>query len=168
MLRPAITLLCCILGVPACGSGQSTSIPPQAEAGTSTPSPAYDVVVIKPVKGEPTSGGYGDLPDGFAMRGLPLKVLITEAYGLRNDQLSGAPGWASSLRFDIEAKMDPEASVALHKLPKQQQEVQRRLMLQSLLAERFKLQVHSKTEVRTTYELVLAKNGPKMSSIGFA
>jgi uncharacterized protein (TIGR03435 family) len=58
--------------------------------------------------------------------------------------------------------MDVETADALHKLPRQQQEVQRQLMLQSLLADRFKLKVHRATAVRTTYELVLAKGGPRL------
>jgi uncharacterized protein (TIGR03435 family) len=125
--------------------------------------PAYEVVSIKQPKGHPDSAGYGDLPNGFSMKNLTLMPLIPDAYGvLRNDQVSGWPGWATSARFDIEARMDAETADALHKLPKQQQEVQRRLMMQSLLADRFKLKAHRATEVRTTYELVLAKGGSKM------
>jgi uncharacterized protein (TIGR03435 family) len=161
MLRFAITLLGCILAITVCGSSQSIPTP-QSQAGAPTSLPAYDVVSIKPVKGEPTSGGYGDRLDGFWMRGLSLKALITEAYDLRDDELSGGPGWVSSLPFDIEAKMDSDVAIALNKLPKQQQNVQRRLMLQSLLTDRFKLQFRRTTGLRTTYELVLAKNGPKM------
>jgi hypothetical protein len=129
MVRLAVMLQCCILGITGSGSGQNTVVTVQSEAGNIRPLFAYDVVVIKPVKGEPTSGGYGDLPDGFAMRGLPLKVLTTEAYGLRDDQISGGPGWASSMPFDITAKMEPEAAVALRKLPKQEQDVERRLLV---------------------------------------
>jgi uncharacterized protein (TIGR03435 family) len=69
---------------------------------------------------------------------------------------------ALSARFNIEAKMDAETADALQKLPKEQREAQRQRMLQSLLEDRFKLKVHRATEVRTTYELVLAKGGPKM------
>ena len=39
---------------------------------------------------------------------------------------------------------------------------QRNSMLQPLLAERFKLKVHKETELRSIYELVIAKNGPKL------
>src|ERR1035441_1739701 len=38
----------------------------------------------------------------------------------------------------------------------------RQLMLQALLAERFKLKVHSETKPGPVYELVVAKGGPKM------
>jgi uncharacterized protein (TIGR03435 family) len=143
-------------------NGQSNTTISQAEAGVAK-TPAYDVVSIRRPKGDPESGGIGDLPDGFRMRNLTLKSLISDAYGIvRDDQISGWPGWAASARFDIEAKMDVETVDALHKLSRQQQEVQRQLMLQSLLADRFKLKVHRATTVRTTYELVLAKGGLKM------
>ena len=143
-------------------NGQSNTTISQAEAGVAK-TPAYDVVSIRRPKGDPESGGIGDLPDGFRMRNLTLKSLISDAYGIvRDDQISGWPGWAASARFDIEAKMDVETADALHKLSRQQQEVQRQLMLQSLLADRFKLKVHRATTVQTTYELVLAKGGLKM------
>jgi uncharacterized protein (TIGR03435 family) len=162
MLRLSIMLLCSVLGAASWQNGISNVSTPQAATQAGTPLPSYDVVSIKPVKGEPSAGGYGDCVDGFWMRGLVLKALISEAFDVRDDQISGGPGWISSMAFDIEAKLDPQTAAALQKLPKQQQEVQRRLMLQSLLADRFRLQVHRATELRTTYELVLAKNGLKM------
>jgi uncharacterized protein (TIGR03435 family) len=123
----------------------------------------YEVVSIRQTKGGSNSAGIGDLPDGFWMKNLTLEPLISDAYGVvRQDQVVGWPGWATSSRFDIEAKMDVETADALRKLPRQQQEAQRQLMMQLLLADRFKLKVHRGAEVRTTYELVLAKGGSKM------
>ena len=123
--------------------------------GGSTKAAAYEVISIRQSKGDQDSAGYFDLPDGFSMTNLTLGPLLPDAYGVtRNDQVSGWPVWSLSARFDIKAKMDAETADALHKLSKQQQEVQRRLMLQALLADRFKLKVHRATEVRTTYELV--------------
>jgi uncharacterized protein (TIGR03435 family) len=58
--------------------------------------------------------------------------------------------------------MDVEMADALRKLSKEQQAGQRQLMLQSLLEDRFQLKVRRASEVRTTYELVLAKGGSKM------
>jgi uncharacterized protein (TIGR03435 family) len=123
----------------------------------------YEVVSIRQLKGDPKSVSLEDLPDGFSMKGLTLEPLIPDAYGVvQNDQVVGWPRWATSVRFDIEAKMDVETADALRKLPKEQKEVERQLMMQSLLADRFKLKVHRATEVRTAYELVLAKGGPRM------
>ena len=125
--------------------------------------PKYEVVSIRQVKGDPRSIRFVDLPDGFSMEGLPLKSLIPDAYGIsQDDRVSGWPEWATSRRFDIEAKMDAETSDALRKLPKEQQAAQRQRMMQSLLADRFQLKVHRGSEIRTTYELVLAKGGSKM------
>ncbi len=97
------------------------------------------------------------------MANLPLEVALTGAYGIeRREQVKGLPGWATSVHFDLEAKMDAETADALHKLPKQEEEAQRKLMLQALLADRFKLKMHRVTEVQTSYELVLAKSGSRM------
>jgi uncharacterized protein (TIGR03435 family) len=123
---------------------------------------AYEVVSIRQTKGNIDLARIMDLPDGFSMRNLTLEPLITEAYGVWDDQVSGWPGWATSTRFDMEAKMDVETADALHKLPKREQEAQRQSMLQSLLEDRFKLKVHHATQVRTAYELVLSKGGSKM------
>jgi len=142
-------------------NGQRNTTTSQAEGGVAK-APAYEVVSIRQTKGNIDSARIMDLPDGFSMRNLTSEPLITEAYGVRDDQVSDWPGWATSIRFDIEAKMDLETADALHKLPKREQESQRQLMLQSLLADRFKLKIHRTSKVRTAYELVLAKGGSKM------
>ena len=82
-----------------------------------------------------------------------LKSLLVMAYGVRNDQISGGPGWIGSDRFDINAK----AETPVDRIP----EEQLRPMLQALLAERFQLKVHHESERRTVYALVVGKNGPK-------
>ncbi len=43
---------------------------------------------------------------GSAATGLPLKFLIKKAYGIEEDQISGAPNWVNSETYDIEAKVD--------------------------------------------------------------
>jgi uncharacterized protein (TIGR03435 family) len=136
----------------------------QASGQLAATQPKYEVVSIREVKGDPKSIRFVNLPDGFSMEGLSLRSLIPDAYGIsnRDDRVSGWPEWATSTRFDIEAKMDADAAEALRKLPKEQQQVQRQIMLRSLLEDRFQLKVHRGSEVRTTYELVLAKGGSRM------
>jgi uncharacterized protein (TIGR03435 family) len=61
--------------------------------------------------------------------------------------VSGGPDWVKSARYDIEAiseKANPDQMVS---------------MLQSLLADRFKLKVHWETQQLPIYELTPAKNG---------
>jgi uncharacterized protein (TIGR03435 family) len=120
--------------------------------------PAFDVVSIKPNK----SGGgmirVMNRPDGYSASNISLKILIQAAYGIREDLISGAPGWVDSARYDIDAKVDGADVEALKKLTPEQ----RRLILQPLLADRFRLKVHTETKQLPVYELVVAKGGSKL------
>jgi len=88
--------------------------------------------------------------------------LIQSAYGVDAERLRGAPGWVRSDRFVIEAKLDSGLADQLSKLSPEELDAARQHMLQALLAERFKLKVHSESKELPVYELVVAKNGPKL------
>jgi uncharacterized protein (TIGR03435 family) len=79
-----------------------------------------------------------------------------------DDSIAGLPGWAKSQVYDIECKMTAEQAQQLKKLPNEEQQRQRGLMVQSMLEERFGLKTHVETKRGPVYELVLAKGGPKM------
>jgi uncharacterized protein (TIGR03435 family) len=81
---------------------------------------------------------------------MSLKELIANAYGVKLYQVTG-PDWLVSRRFDIAATM-PEGS-SRDDAPK---------MLQSLLAERFKVEAHRDTQEHPVLGLVVGKGGPKM------
>lgn len=72
------------------------------------------------------------------------------SYRVRPCQVSG-PAWIRNQRFDVVAKM-PEGAAA-DRLPE---------MLQTLLADRFKLTIHPETKVQRVYALVTEKNGIKL------
>jgi uncharacterized protein (TIGR03435 family) len=142
-----------IMAIP--GAAQVVATP--QTANPSAHLPAYDVASIKPGK----SGNGSTLLyrlDGFTAAGLPLKFLIKEAYGIEEDQISGAPNWINSEAYDIEAKVDGADAAELERLS----EAQRKLMLQSFLGDRFKLKIHWETKQLTVLALVIAKNGPKL------
>ncbi|HEX3374198.1 MAG TPA: TIGR03435 family protein [Edaphobacter sp.] len=120
--------------------------------------PAFDVVSVKPNKSESGMIRIMGKPDGYAASNVSLKMLIQNAYGIREDLISGAPSWADSARFDIDAKVAGSDVEALKKLTPEQ----RRLILQPLLADRFKLKIHTETKQLPVYELVLAKGGSKL------
>jgi uncharacterized protein (TIGR03435 family) len=84
-----------------------------------------------------------------------------EAYGVNPHEISGAPDWLNSDRYDIEAKMDSSTADGLRKLNENERRAERQRMLQALLADRFKLTVHRETKELPVYELVVAKGGPK-------
>jgi uncharacterized protein (TIGR03435 family) len=79
-----------------------------------------------------------------------LKDVIEQAYRVQDYQISG-PDWLSSERFDIAAKIPDGAPK--DRIPE---------MFQALLADRFKLQLHRDTKELPMYDLVVAKNGPKL------
>ena len=94
-------------------------------------------------------------PNGLSAMGVTLQYLIHDAFGIYDDRLwSGGPAWLNSEKFDIEAKFDP-ADVRNPTI------AQRRVMLQQLLADRFKLIVHRESKEEPVYFLVRSKAGPK-------
>ncbi len=82
---------------------------------------------------------------------ISVKMLMMMAYQIKDNQISGAPGWMESEHYDISAK--PEGSADQEQI---------RLMMQSLLADRFQLKFHRETKEQTIYALVVDKNGPKL------
>jgi uncharacterized protein (TIGR03435 family) len=141
------------LGVPVFGQGVAADAKPLA----------YDVVSVKPNKSGLGMMRIMNQPERFSMTNMGLKMVIQNAYGLKMpDMISGLPGWADSAAFDIEAKMDAETIAALKAMPKEQADEQRRLMMQAMLADRFKLKVHHETKELPIYSLVIAKGGFKL------
>jgi uncharacterized protein (TIGR03435 family) len=85
---------------------------------------------------------------------MTVRGLIREAYGLKVYPLSRGPDALSTDRYDVIAKAPPDTS-----------KERRMLMLQALLAERFKLVVHRETKELPIYALVAGKNGPKLRAV---
>ena len=81
---------------------------------------------------------------------LPMRSYIRMAYRVSDYQVLG-PDWLATENFDIAAKLPEGATRA--QLPE---------MIQSLLAERFKLVLHRDKKEFPVYALVVAKNGPKL------
>jgi len=141
--------------------GQTSVAPAGAASPNATEDvkvPVFDVVSVKPNKSDSGMVRIMPKPDGYSASNVSLKMLIQSAYGIREDLVSGAPSWADSARFDIDAKVAGPDVDALKKLGQEQ----RRSMLQPLLADRFKLKIHSETKQLPVYELVLAKGGSKL------
>src|SRR5437879_11983094 len=91
------------------------------------------------------------------MENVSLWKCIAFAYGIGEDKdyaISG-PDWIKSERFDIVAKMPAETNFE-----------QARLMLQTLLADRFKVVVHREKKELPMYGLVAAKGGIKLHEAG--
>lgn len=114
--------------------------------------PQFEVASIRPSaapNGDSSGGktGHGQLN----MNNMTLKRLIMGAYMIGPNQVFSGPSWLESDRFDIRAKADSDVDDSV--LMK---------MLQSLLAERFKLAIHKDTKTIQAYVLEVGKNGSKM------
>jgi uncharacterized protein (TIGR03435 family) len=88
-------------------------------------------------------------PDSLTIRGATLKTAIAWAYHVMEYQVQG-PNWLGFDHYDIVAKAAAPGT-----------EDELRLMLQTLLAERFKVALHHETKVFQAYLLTVGKNGPK-------
>ena len=91
--------------------------------------------------------------DKFTARGYTLVLLMQRAYGVMDWNVTGGPAWIRSDRWDVAAKA-----------PVNLTEWRLRPMLQTLLAERFKLKVHKDSKEMPGYALVVARGGPKVKA----
>jgi len=123
----------------------------QARAGTAE-RPVFELASIKPSSNSPDTLEFGAGDGQGGGRYVTLKILIGLAYRLQDFQISGGPGWVSSDRFDVEGKaQDPTADPD-----------QCRLMLQSLLEDRFQLKLRRETKEVPICTLVVGEGGPKI------
>jgi uncharacterized protein (TIGR03435 family) len=141
-------------------SGTRQSVASQsADAPNETLS--YEVASIKPEKSGSMMFRVLNTPDGFSATST-VQMIIRVAYGIEDNQISGAPGWVGSEKYDVEAKMDQATAEKMKKLGESQMQPARQHMLQALLADRFKLTVHRETKELPIYSLSVAKGGPKL------
>jgi uncharacterized protein (TIGR03435 family) len=118
--------------------------------------PAFDAASVKRLAADDpthrnahTSVTSNEHGSRLSFESVTLKDLIQRAYGVASFQIDG-PGWIGEERYDVEAKTtsaDPK---------------QIGPMLQTLLAERFRLALHRETRVGPLYRLIEAKGGPKL------
>jgi len=124
--------------------------------GAQQPPLAFETASVKPNKsGDEERFTRVDPGGGLTVVNMQLRELITWAYQIQSFQLEGGPGWIASDRFDILAK--PEREV-----PSTGEQDPRRMMLRTLLADRFKLVMHKETKELPIFELVLARQDGKL------
>jgi uncharacterized protein (TIGR03435 family) len=95
--------------------------------------PSFEVASIRPHEGRVAFVSSNISGPRVRVVAYGLTGLLMEAFDVKYYQLSGFPSWADSDRFDIDAKAEGEATLT-KTLYKQ--------MLQTLLADRFRLKVH--------------------------
>jgi hypothetical protein len=121
--------------------------------------PAFEVASITPCKPgtpEPPMEHAGMVqftaPGGrFKASATTLKFLLEWAYGIQPSQHSGGPSWIDTDRYDIIAKADGNAT-----------DDQMKLMIQTLLADRFQLMLHREKKELSVYVISVGKAAPRL------
>ncbi len=97
----------------------------------------------------------------FSYRLTTIKILVALAYDMKPHQLLGLPDWAGAAGRNSDEYYDVEALAPIDNPTRPQLEA----MLQSLLAERCRLQTHRMTSEVPVCLLTIAKGGPKFAPI---
>lgn len=121
--------------------------------------PAFEVASITPCKpGTPEPPGEHNgmvrftFPGGrFEAKAASLTFLLEWAYDILPSQHSSGPSWMDNNRYDIIAKAPGNAT-----------DEEMKLMVQSLLADRFKLKFHHEKREAPVLILVAGKTAPKL------
>lgn len=128
------------------------------------PLPSFEVASIKPSDPDYHGIDIQISPGRLMIRGATPRVLIQFAYKLKSEnQVTDGPAWLDSKHYDIDAKEEQSQQAADHGQMTAEQGQRIRLELQSLLAERFHLQVSPQTKELPVYALIVAKGGPKLT-----
>jgi uncharacterized protein (TIGR03435 family) len=113
----------------------------------------FEVASIKPADPSQSMIDFRVLAGGrLRVVNRTLSEMVREAYRLKPYQrVSGGPAWKDTDRFNVEAKAAGEAT---------REELME--MLRTLLEQRFQLKVRRESHEGDVYQLVVARNGPKL------
>jgi uncharacterized protein (TIGR03435 family) len=123
----------------------------------------FEVATIKPlapaVGNAPLAIGIRMQPGGrVEISGLPLKLLVQQAWSVQADSIVNAPKWMETDRYNIVAKMPSTGAQPGPNSPIDTDAVY--MMVRALLADRFKLAAHFEDRPMTAYTLTASK--PKL------
>ena len=139
-----------ILAAP-CASSQSAPV--------SQKLPAFDAATIKPPnpKAQYRKAGFYGEAGGRVFFGGNIKMLVHYAFDLQDYQVAEGPDWTSSQWFEINA-VPPENSLSRNiTVRNAEPTAEQRLMLRSLLVERFGFKFHFETKTGEVYFLTRGK-----------
>jgi uncharacterized protein (TIGR03435 family) len=124
--------------------------PPAFEVASITPCPPG----TPPAPLEHTRTAQFTSPGGrFRASATTVKVLLEWAYAIQPSEHSGGPSWIGDDCYDVVAKAE-----------RNENDDQMRLMLRTLLADRFKLVSHRERKELSAYVISVGKTAPKLFS----
>jgi uncharacterized protein (TIGR03435 family) len=163
--------LLAVAGPIVIGLLSAREISAHAAETTGAPLQPFELASITPSRPGNKGSTVKFAPGRLTLANWTTKSLIVYAYNVSQHQISGGPSWIDSLRYDIDAKVDDSLAYKTGKLietnvagnfPPWLRHEQLMLMIQSLLADRFKLKLTHKIEQSPIYALAVSKNGSKL------
>lgn len=128
--------------------------PPPRKMMPADANPVFEVATIKPTKPGTQGRAFRISGHQFSTINTSVSDLIIEAYGLHARQITGGPSWMESDKYDLLAQPDIDGQLNPQQL---------KIMIQKLLADRFKLTFHRDKKELSVYAIVVGKTGPKLT-----
>jgi uncharacterized protein (TIGR03435 family) len=113
--------------------------------------PSFDVASVKPNQARVRQSMTMN-PGGIAYTSVSLIDGLQAAYGVKRYQIAG-PDWLGAERYDINASTGGAATTQ-----------QIKAMLQTLIADRFKLSLHREKKELPVFAILVGKNGPRLKA----
>jgi len=121
---------------------------------------SFDAISIRPNVSGSANGGIVARGNRLLATNVTAKMLVAYAYQpvdgkLLKAQIIGGKGWTETARFDVQATLENGGRTPIEQM---------REMVRSLLQNRFQFKARQETRELPVYNLVLVKNGPKLSA----
>jgi uncharacterized protein (TIGR03435 family) len=107
----------------------------------------FEAVSIRPNLAAATASDTNTTPGRLSFINVTTLSLIRRAFGVQDYQISGAPDWAATARYDVVAVLDQAMTL---------NDQNRQPLLLQMLADRWKFRFHRETKDRGVYSLVVA------------
>jgi bla regulator protein blaR1 len=124
--------------------------PPPPKTMPADAKPVFEVATIKPARPE---GRFSLLVNRGGMlntTNTTVADLIKFAYDVHPKQITGAPSWIETEKYDVTGKPDVEGIPSIAQL---------KVMLQKLLSDRFQLTLHHDKKELAVYAITVTKTG---------
>jgi uncharacterized protein (TIGR03435 family) len=124
--------------------------------------PSFESASIRLNTNPATGTGFRGEPGGtrMTMTAVTVRMLLSFGYRVRDFQIVDGPDWINTERYDIEAKA--ERNIGFPTAPQGLPTNGWELRTQSLLEDRFQLEMHRDTRDLPVYELLQAAGGSKL------
>jgi uncharacterized protein (TIGR03435 family) len=154
-----IASICLLLTAKSVAGQASPGQPAQPQSPTRF---VFDVASVKPALDTRRSRIFRHADDAeFSAQNVTLKALVQFAFGVTDLRVLGFPGAFAAEHFDLQAHPDLATDALYRTLHPDDAREAKQHMVQALLAERCRLQVHRETRQLPVFALVVARGGPR-------